>query len=201
MNGEIPELPSGYVVLPTDYEKELRANETELGIFSLTEEIEEFSTMRLLAELRKFCRNKAGTPIPIELHIMSPGGDIYHALAIYDALRAIEKTGRVVTAIVEGCAASAAAMIVMQAASRRLSYENARFLIHEARRWVFMSMEKTSDVEDEHRELQALHKIVFGILAKTTGKSREELDKLVLRKEVWLSAKEALEWGLIDEII
>jgi ATP-dependent Clp endopeptidase proteolytic subunit ClpP len=132
---------------------------------------------------------------------MSPGGDIYHAFAIYDAMKTMSKEGYKIEATVEGCAASAAAMIILQAADFRKSMENARFLLHEARRWVFMTVERGSDVEDEHKELQALHKIMFDILAHRTGKSYEAIAKVIQRREIWMSAKEAKEFGLIDEIV
>jgi ATP-dependent protease ClpP protease subunit len=64
-----------------------------------------------------------------------------------------------------------------------------------------MTVERGSDVEDEHKELQALHKIIFDILAHRTGKSYDQIAKVIQRREVWMSAKEALDFGLIDVIL
>lgn len=131
--------------------------------------------------------------------IVSAGGSAYAAMAMYDDLREMQHKGWYITAKVKGYAASAAAMIVLQAANRRVASENARFLIHEVRQFKF-GLERKSDSIDELREITALTDQICRIIAKRSGKSPEEVHKTFERKEVWFSAAEALEWGLIDEV-
>lgn len=137
----------------------------------------------------------------IQFKITSPGGSIYHAFSLYDKIVALDKEGIKVEALVEGYAASAASMIVLQAFPMRISTTNARFLLHEPRRFVFFAQERTSDIKDESREMNVLSDMIYDILAKRCGKEKEEIEKFVERKEVWLSAREAKEFGLIDKII
>jgi len=61
--------------------------------------------------------------------------------------------------------------------------------------------ESTSQLEDEAAELNRITNKVIEILASRCNKSKEEVRQLIRRREVWMDAKEAKEWGLIDEII
>jgi ATP-dependent protease ClpP protease subunit len=56
-------------------------------------------------------------------------------------------------------------------------------------------------VADSAKELQVLTDAVARILAERTGKAEEEIKEFVKRRERWMSADEALEFGLIDEVI
>jgi|GEM_PF-3316867 len=138
---------------------------------------------------------------PITIRLTSTGGNAYLAFAIYDTLRELSLSGKKIKIIVEGLAASAAAMIILQAADRRLAYPTASFLLHEPRRWTMFRDESTSQLEDEAAELNRITNKVIEILASRCNKSKEEVRQLIRRREVWMDAKEAKEWGLIDEII
>ncbi len=136
----------------------------------------------------------------IRLSIASPGGGAYHAFAIYDAIQRVIRRGKQVEGLVEGYAASAASMIVLQACSVRRSAANARFLLHEGRRWIMFAVERTSDMRDEFHEMEAIEEKILKILSERTGKSEAVVRETISRKEVWMSAEDALEWGLIDAI-
>lgn len=137
----------------------------------------------------------------ITLIINSPGGAAYESLAIYDLLMGARKEGMYITAKVNGLAASAASMIVLQAANKRIATEQSRFLVHEVRSWTFFTEEKTSDKKDELKEMMDLQGVICKILAGRTGKTSENIASWFERKEVWLSAQEAKEFGLIDEVV
>ena len=137
----------------------------------------------------------------IKFFITSPGGSAYHALALYDRLISLKNVGVKTEAYVEGWAASAASMIVLQAMNKRYATANSRFLIHEPRRWTFMARERVSDMQDETKEMVALSDIVNSIMAKRCKKSSKDIDRVVSRKEVWMSAREAKAFGLIDGIV
>jgi ATP-dependent Clp protease protease subunit len=181
-----------------EYSDWLRAQDLEAGIIHLDESIRESMASRILTEIAYIRRR--GLP-HLTITISSPGGGAYYALALYDALKVASEAGIRVTACVEGWAASAAAMVVLQAADVRIAQPHARFLLHECRRWVFFSVERTSDLEDELKEIKALEEQILKIMASRCGRTVEEVLKLIRRKEVWFSASEALEWGLIDKVL
>ena len=178
------------------YDDYLKLEELRSGTIRLLTDIDEFSAEGLLTEIAYLARHKY---LEITIIMSSPGGDAYHAFAMYDAIRALCKTGTEVTILVEGMAASAAAMIILQAASKRQARPNARLLLHEVRRWVF-AMERKSDVQDEYREMEAVTDQIVQILSERCQKDPTEVKKLIERKEVWMSAQEALAWGLIDSV-
>jgi ATP-dependent protease ClpP protease subunit len=181
-----------------DYDRWLRWREVQKGVLNLDESIREDTTAVLLKEIREIQRLRVPE---MTIRIMSPGGGAYCALAIYDALESLQKTPCMITSIAEGWAASAAAMVVLQAAQTRQAYKHTRFLLHETRRWAFFSVEKTSELEEEVQEMKALDDAVVEILAKRCSKADEEVRSLLRRREVWMSAKEALDFNLIDVIL
>lgn len=99
-----------------------------------------------------------------------------------------------------GIAASAAAMIILQAGDRRTCTPSTRFLLHEPSRWTFYKSETLSNLVDEAQEMKAITNQIAKIMSEKTGHSIEELMNLISRKEVWMSAEEALKWGIIDKI-
>lgn len=179
------------------YSEWLRHKDLKSGVLYLHSSIREESTSQLLSEIREVKRRQLPELI---LVISSPGGGAYYAFAIYDALREIAESGIKVKAIVEGWAASAAAMIVLQAADIRIARPHARFLLHEGRRWIFFAVERTSDLEDEIQEMKEVEKQIVKILSSRCSKTETEVENLIKRKEVWMSSSEALAWGLVDKI-
>jgi ATP-dependent Clp endopeptidase proteolytic subunit ClpP len=167
------------------------------GIIRFYGEVDASSVYTFLREIDEIKRCK----IPhVTLYITSPGGDCYDAFAIYDAIKDLSSSGVKVIAIVEGWAASAAAMILLQAADERYCRPSTRFLLHEVRRWAFAE-EKASELQDEVKEINVITNMILEILSKKCNRSKEEVKKLIERREVWMSAEEALEWGLVDQIV
>jgi ATP-dependent Clp protease, protease subunit len=168
------------------------------GIIRLYNDISELTMASTLQRLDVMEKNKIKK---ITLKICSPGGGAYYAFAIYDRLVQLVDAGIEIEGVVEGWAASAASMIVLQGCSHRASNARSRFLLHEARRWVMLAVEKTSDLEDEVKEMKALTDVIVQIISQRSGKSADEVRQTVERREVWMSAQEALDWGLIDQVI
>ena len=138
---------------------------------------------------------------PITVHLTSPGGSVYHSLAIYDAIVKARQDGFVVNILVEGYAASAASMIVLQAATTRQALPHTRFLLHDLKRWLSVSPEALSEMKDALKEFKIVDKQVRELLGARCGKTAAEVRKAISRKELWMSSTEAVEWGLLDEII
>jgi ATP-dependent Clp endopeptidase proteolytic subunit ClpP len=179
-----------------DYNDWLRSEELGEGIIHYAGDIDDHDAFWLRAQMAYALRY--GAP-DITIHMTSPGGGAYAALAVHDAIVEVA-IDTPVTIIVSGYAASAASMIVLQAATHRVARPNSRLLVHEVRKFAFMEMSTSSDLEDEATEMKALTRQVAGIMAARSGKSVTEIEALFKRREVWFSASEALEYGLIDEV-
>jgi len=180
------------------YER-LKYQELSAGILHLRGEIDDVMIDDFNLELSVI--REAEWLSSVTIKITSIGGNAYLAFGIYDALRELSRQGKEVYVVVEGLAASAAAMIVLQGADKRLAYPTASFLLHEPRRWTMFRDETTSQLEDEAAELNRITNKVIDILASRCNKTKEEVRELIRRREVWMDAKEAKDWGLIDEII
>ena len=129
----------------------------------------------------------------------SPGGGVGAGLAAYDAIRAFAaRTGLKVQTEVYGMAASAAAMILLQAGDVRLASPNSTFLLHEVRQMNGWEDETFSDIADKKVGMDMVTKIVYNIMAERSGKTYDEVFETIDRRELWMTYAEALDWGLID---
>lgn len=142
--------------------------------------------------------SKADDDKEIELSINSPGGNCIEGMAIYDHLRSLE--GHTIKAEVIGECSSMASVVLMAASVRRM-HQNARICIHKPRFADFYLPTMTEDeakraYEDLHEETQRLKKIYFD----RTSFSEEDLDKL-MSEDRYMTAEEALQYGVVTEII
>jgi ATP-dependent Clp protease protease subunit len=131
---------------------------------------------------------------PIRVFINSPGGSVDAGFAIYDAMRFVQAP---VHSVCAGLAASAATVILLGAAKgRRWSLPNTRFLIHQPS----TGMQGTaSDVAIGAKEILKLREKVNRLLASETGQSYERIAEDTHR-DYWMSAEEAIQYGLIQKI-
>ena len=131
----------------------------------------------------------------INLYINSPGGDITGLLAIYDTMKYIKPD---VSTFCFGQAASAAA-VLLGAGSRgkRYALPHARVLLHQP--WGGVGGQ-ASDIEIQAREILRMKDMLNAMLAADTGQSVERVNKDTDRDFI-ISADEAVEYGLIDEVI
>lgn len=133
---------------------------------------------------------------PIKIILNSVGGEVYHAMLIYNTLTSLKKKGIKVTLEARGLAASMG-VIILQGGSKRLATKYTRFLMHEITSWAFG---KASKVEEEAREAKKVNEMLYQILSERTGKSVRAIAKKCKKKDVWMNAEEALKFGLIDQI-
>ena len=132
-------------------------------------------------------------PIPIKLHINSPGGEVHHAIAIIDTI----KTSQVpIHTIIEGEAASAATLISV-VGDKRYIHKNAHMLIHQISSGFWGKM---MEFEDELKNLKKYTKKLVKIYKNHTTLTEEEL-KLIMKKDLLWDSKVCLNNGLVDEII
>lgn len=132
----------------------------------------------------------------IKLYINSPGGSVYDGLAIIDTMNYI---GPDVQTIGIGLQASMGAMLLSCGAKgKRFLLPNARVMIHQPSYGTGQA--KVTDQEIELREGLYLKKRLVEILAENTGKDPKQVEK-DMDRDNWMSAKEAKEYGIVDEII
>jgi ATP-dependent Clp protease protease subunit len=131
----------------------------------------------------------------INIYINSPGGDINALFAIYDTMQYIKPD---ITTICFGQAASAAAVLLGAGAKgKRLALPHARILLHQP--WGQAGGQAT-DIELVAKEIMRLKKQLEEIMALHTGQSAERIAADTDRDFV-MTAAEAKEYGLIDEVI
>jgi ATP-dependent Clp protease protease subunit len=131
----------------------------------------------------------------INLYINSPGGDITGLLAVYDTMKYIKPA---VSTFCFGQAASAAAVLLGAGArGKRFALPHARVLLHQP--WGGVGGQ-ASDIEIQAREILRMKDMLNDMLAQDTGQSVERITKDTDRDFI-ISATEAVEYGLIDEVI
>jgi ATP-dependent Clp protease protease subunit len=131
----------------------------------------------------------------INLYINSPGGDITGLLAIYDTMKYIKPD---VSTFCFGQAASAAAVLLGAGTKgKRFALPHARVLLHQP--WGGVGGQ-ASDIEIQAREMLRMKDMLNGLLAHDTGQSVEKITKDTDRDYI-ISAEEAVQYGLIDEVI
>lgn len=132
----------------------------------------------------------------VQLYINSPGGSVTAGMAIYDTMQFIRPD---VTTICIGQAASAAALLLAAGApNKRYALPNSRVLIHQPSMGGLSG--QATDIDIHAREILRMRANLNEIMAKHTGQSLEKVERDVER-DFWMSAQQAQEYGMIDEII
>ena len=131
----------------------------------------------------------------IDLYINSSGGVVTASLAIYDTIQYIKP--EVQTICLGQAAYSAALLLACGTKGKRMAVPSARILIHQPWGGVFG---QAVDISIQARELIRIKKLIVSYFAQHTGKSPEIVEK-DLERDYYMSAEEALEYGLIDKIL
>ena len=132
----------------------------------------------------------------IDLYINSPGGSVTAGMAIYDCMQLIKPD---VSTICIGMAASAAALLLCSGAKgKRFSLPYSRILIHQP--WIKSIGGQATDVDIHAREIIKTKETLNNIIANNTGQPLEKV-KSDTERDYYMSATEAVEYGLIDKVI
>jgi ATP-dependent Clp protease protease subunit len=132
-------------------------------------------------------------PVPIKLHMNSPGGEIVGAFCV---INTIEQSKVPIHTIIEGEAASAATMISVVGHKRYIN-RNAHMLIHQIRAGFLGKMD---ECQDEMKNIKRYSKLAIKIYKKYTNLTDVKLEK-ILKKELYWGCKTCLKYGLVDEIL
>ena len=132
----------------------------------------------------------------IQLYINSPGGSITAGMAIYDTMQYVRPD--VVTTCVGQAASIAALLLAAGARKKRFSLPNSRILIHQP--WMSGLSGQATDIDIHAKEILRMRTVINELLASHSGQPLEKLEKDVERDFI-MSAQQAKEYGLVDEII
>ena len=131
----------------------------------------------------------------IQLYINSPGGSVYAGLGIYDTMQLVNSD---VATICTGMAASMASVLLTAGAKgKRSALPHSRVMIHQP---MGGAEGQASDIEITAREIIKLKQELYEIISEHSGKSVEQIHRDADR-DYWMTAREALEYGMIDEIL
>jgi ATP-dependent Clp protease, protease subunit len=131
----------------------------------------------------------------IHLYINSPGGSVYAGLGIYDVMQFIKSD--VCTYCIGMAASMGALLLTAGAAKKRFSLPHSRIMIHQP---LGGARGQASDIEIQAREILYLKERLNQIMAQHSGRKVEQVTKDTDRDN-YLSAKEAVEYGLIDKVV
>ena len=153
-------------------------------------------------DIHEFCDSLPAEDKTIDVHIHCNGGDVLEGWAIYDRLRA---TGKEITTIVDGTAASMATVIMMAAPKeRRKAYANAQILVHNPwldPAWVGSNgMATADDLEKAASQLKEQQDRILDLYVERCGCDREEMAAL-MAEDKFISVERAMELGMVGEII
>lgn len=132
------------------------------------------------------------------IYLNSGGGSAFDGLGICDVILAAQNDGLSVTVEANGLVASAAVPI-FAVCQKRISAPGTIFMIHEVSLFKFISDEKKGDLVAQTKMVDLLESRYNQLIADHSKLSVEEL-KTKCKDTTWFTAKEALEWGLVDEI-
>lgn len=128
----------------------------------------------------------------IDLHINSPGGNVYDGFAIYNFLKTLDKE---IIGIVDSMAASVASVILM-AADKRIMAETSTCMIHDP--WGLV-MGNASVFRKEADELDRIQGQIADVYVARTGLPREKINDL-MKSETFMTGRESLDFGFADEV-
>ena len=131
----------------------------------------------------------------VSMYINSPGGSVTAGLAILDTMKMVKCP--VATYCVGQAASMGAILLASGAKGRRFALPHARIMVHQP--WGG-AQGKASDIEITAREILRLKDVLNGILAEASGKTAEAVVQDTDRDH-FMSAEEAMAWGIVDNVL
>ena len=182
--------------------EERQLNVTQMDVFSrlmmdriifLGTQVDDYTANVIQAQLLYLDSSDPGKDISIYLN--TPGGSVYAGLGIYDTMQFISSD---VATICTGMAASMGAVLMVAGAEgKRSALKHSRIMIHQP---MGGAQGQASDIEITAREIQKLKKELYTIIADHSHNPYERVEKDSDR-DYWMTAEEALEYGMIDKVL
>lgn len=131
----------------------------------------------------------------IQIYFNTPGGSVYAGLGIYDTMQYISCD---IATTCTGLAASMSAVLLTAGTrGKRSALQHSRIMIHQP---LGGAQGQASDIEITAREIQKLKKELYTIIAEHSGNPYKKIEKDSDR-DYWMTAQEALEYGMIDKVL
>lgn len=192
-------IPQAYIN-PTILE-ERQLNVTQMDVFSrlmadriifLGTEINDTVANVIIAQMLYL--SSQDPEAPITMYLNTPGGSVYDGLAIYDTMQYIPNE---VQTVCTGLAASMGSVLLCAGEKgKRFALPHSRIMIHQP---LGGAHGQASDIEITAKEILKLKGELYQIIADHSGKTMKQIEKDADRDH-WLTAKEAVDYGMIDDI-
>jgi ATP-dependent Clp protease protease subunit len=151
--------------------------------------------MSTVAQAQLMFMDNVDTNSPITVHVDSPGGSVKSGLSIVDVMNYV---GPKIRTINTGMAASMGSILLSSGTKgMRGSLKHSKVMLHQVS---YGAQGTIQDIEISRAEAQKYNEILFGILGEACGKTPEQV-KEDADRDLWFTSDEALEYGLIDEVI
>jgi len=132
----------------------------------------------------------------IKIYIDSPGGSVYSGLGLLDTMEYIKPE---IATVNTGLAASMAAVLLCCGSKgKRKALKRSRTMIHQP--LGYLGFAQASDFEIDAKEINSLKKELYKIISERTKRNYDQVEKDSDR-DYWMTAQEALDYGMIDEIV
>ncbi|MFO0555559.1 MAG: ATP-dependent Clp protease proteolytic subunit [Polyangiaceae bacterium] len=200
-HGERIEREVGHYIIPSVTEVTHRG-EREWHIFSrllkdrivfLGTEIDDFVCNAVIAQL--LFLDSEDPDKDVQLYVNSPGGVVTSGIGIYDTMQYVHC--QVSTICIGQAASMGAVLLAAGQKKRRYALPNSRIMVHQP---LGGARGQATDIEIQAREIKRLKETIIEILVEATGKGRDQIAKDIDR-DFYLTAAEAKEYGLIDDVI
>lgn len=176
---------------------DLQSKLLQSNLVFITDEINANSVATYQAELLYLASKmmpKDSEEDPIKIYINSPGGECYSFLGLYDIMQSLINKGYVIETYNVGCAASAAAWILLSGSKgHRFCMPNSTVMLHQPSGGTFG---KVTDMEISIKEAKRLKEVLNDIVKKHA--SEELIDKM--ERDYWMNSEDAKKFNIIDEI-
>jgi len=183
--------------------EERQMNVTQMSVFSrlfkerilfLGTEINSDSANIIISQLMYL--NSIDAKDDIKLYINSPGGSVNGGLAILDTMNLCDAD--VSTYCIGMCASMGAVLLSSGEKGKRFGLPHSEVMIHQPSTGI--GRIKAMDLQVEYQQMEKCKNTLYNILAENTGKDFDEIEELC-KLDKWYTADEAVDFGLIDEVI
>jgi ATP-dependent Clp protease protease subunit len=166
----------------------------EDSVIFINDEINDHTLTDFIIRMRSLLQHRKDKTAPVNLMINSPGGDIYEMFGIIDYIESLDVK---VNTVCRGRAFSAAAIILTCGTGKRMMSKRSTVMFHQSSSFLGGKM---SDITAFLDNVKSLEKIIYDMLAEKTNQDADWW-KNKMRSDMFLTADELLEIGVIDQII
>ena len=166
----------------------------EDSVIFINDEINDTTLTDFIIRMRSLLQHRKDKSSPVNLMINSPGGDVYEMFGIIDYIESLDVK---VNTICRGSAMSAAAVILACGTGNRMMSKRSTVMFHQSSSFMGGKMSDITAYLDNVKNLETL---IYGMLAEKTKKEADWWRER-MRNDMFLTAEELLEIGVIDQII